>query len=171
MGPYEPGEVVCIDHSWLSLGVYDIRVLISDCWGNEYWSGTLTITITDNNAPSKPIVSGPSKVRIGVQYEWTIISTDPEGSDITYYFDWGDQCGASWYGPYPSGEVVVLPQIYTLVSTYIINAMAMDDKSAESDWTYFDVEAVRSRAVNHPFLKFLENYLVLYLIFKGIFTL
>lgn len=115
----------------------------------------------ENNPPSDPIIDGPSKVRVGELHEWTITSTDPEGSDITYYFDWGDHCGASWYGPYPSGEVVVLPHTYSYVSTYIINAMAMDDESTESGWTYFDIEVVKSRTVNNPLLKLLEKYPVL----------
>lgn len=171
MGPYEPGEEVCIEHIWDLPGVYHIRVRIRDCWGNEYWSDTLTVTITKSGAPSNPIITGPSKVRVGILHEWTVVSTDPEGSDITYYWDWGDKCGASWYGPYPSGEVVVLPHIYTDVSTYIINAMAMDDESTESDWVYFDVEAVRSRAINHPFLRFLESYPVLLRLLYKIFGL
>jgi len=53
-------------------------------------------------APSSP--QGPGEVKINVEYAFTTTSTDPEGNNIYYMFDWGDGTHSDWTGPYESGE-------------------------------------------------------------------
>jgi len=66
-----------------------------------------------NNPPSAPYVTGPNNGKIGVEYNWTFVSTDPDEDNITYYIDWADECGgAEWYGPYPSGEEINIAHTY-----------------------------------------------------------
>jgi len=114
----------------------------------------------ESQPPTAPEIHGPTNGSIGVEYEWTFVSTDPDGDNITYYVDWGDQCGgAEWHGPYPSGEEIVLTHTYTSKSSYIINAMAVDEHGVESNWTYFEVTIPRNKAIDKPFLQFLQNFL------------
>ena len=127
-----------------------------------------------NQPPSAPIVKGPKIGRARVEYEWTFFSTDPEEDNITYYIDFGDQCGgAEYYGPYPSGEELVLAHTYPYQSTFIINALAIDNFGAQSNWTYYEVTMPRSKAiVNSLFLWFLDlfpnAFQILQLLFKYI---
>ena len=160
LGPFVAEETVCANHSWEDPGTYEIRVGIKDGCEREYWSDPLIIQISKNSAPSAPEVTGPIHGRPGVTYEWTFVSTDPEGEDITYYVDWGDQCGgAEWHGPYPSGEEVTISHRYTFCNTFIINTMAMDELGAESNWTYFEVTMPRNRISTNTFIvKLLERF-------------
>jgi hypothetical protein len=113
---------------------------------------TYDFILSPNQPPNAPDIDGPTSGRVGVEYEWTIIAIDPDGDDITYYIDWGDECGgAEWHGPYPSGEEVVLTYMYTIRGTFIINAMTKDEHGAESNWTYFEVTMPRNRAFNFNF--------------------
>ena len=113
---------------------------------------TYDFVLAPNQRPNAPDIDGPTSGRVGVEYEWTIVAIDPDGDDITYYIDWGDECGgAEWHGPYPSGEEVVLAHMYTFRNTFIINAMTIDEHGAESNWTYFEVTMPRDKPFNFNF--------------------
>jgi len=43
-----------------------------------------------NDPPTVPIITGPTSGAVSVSYEFTIVSTDPDGDDVYYYIDWGD---------------------------------------------------------------------------------
>ncbi|MCK5260850.1 MAG: hypothetical protein KAJ44_01565 [Thermoplasmatales archaeon] len=121
----------------------------------------LSLAAIANEPPTAPDIDGPTRGKIGVEYEWTIVSIDPDGDDVTYYIDWGDECGgAEWHGPYPSGEEVILTHMYTVRNTFIINAMTADEQGAESNWTYFEVTMPKNKAftINLLFLRFLEQH-------------
>ena len=123
------------DKSFSSPGVFEIKWKAKDMYGNETpWSDPILITILKigNNPPTAPDVNGPKHGAVGVEYEWTFVSTDPEGENVTYYVAWGDQCGGSVYhGPYPSGEEIVVAHIYGYKSSFFINVMAFDENGAE----------------------------------------
>ena len=115
--------------------------------------------LPNNTPPTPPEIIGPSVGKVGISYNWTFMSTDLDGDDITYYVDWGDECGgAEYHGPYPSGEEITLSHTYYYGSTFIINAMAIDKNYAESDWTYFELTIQRNKQLNTFFLKLLESF-------------
>ena len=122
------------------------------------------IEIKDNNSPpTAPEISGPSNCKVGIKYNWTFVSTDPEGENITYYIDWGDECGgAEYHGPYPSGEEITVSHIYLDRNTYIINSLAIDSSGGESPWTYFEITIPRFRYLQNPFTCIFNRLLQLF---------
>jgi hypothetical protein len=159
-GPYIAGETVCEMHSWSNPGDYEIKVGIQDGCQNEYWTDPLIIHITENKTPSKPLISGPTHGRVGVEYKWTFLSTDPEGENITYYIDWGDYCGSSeWNGPHPSGEEVQIAHTYYYLNNFTFSSFAADEHGKESDWTGFNITITRSKTINLFIQLILERYL------------
>ena len=148
LGPYAAADTVCEMHSWSEPGYYDIIAGIRDGCENEYWTDPLIIHITENNAPSKPIITGPTHGKVGVEYYWTFLSNDPEGENITYYIDWGDYCGSSeWNGPHPSGKEVQIAHTYYYTKTFTLSSFAADEHGKESDWTGFTVNISRSKTI------------------------
>jgi hypothetical protein len=121
-------------------------------------SARTTIEIsTDNHAPNAPTLDGPRRVMVGVLHTWSFNSTDPDGDNITYYVDWGDECGgAEWYGPYPSGENVEIGHTYTSKNILLINSLAVDENGAESNRTYFEVTISKSSSID--FIPLLERF-------------
>lgn len=116
--------------------------------------------LPDNSPPTAPIINGTSNGQVGIEYEWTFVSIDPDGDDITYYVDWGDVCGgAEYYGPYPSGMEVRLSHTYTYEGDFIINAIAIDEDGAESDKAYLEVTMPRNRINNKLLFQLLERIL------------
>jgi len=110
----------------------------------------------DNSPPETPEIDGPTSGKAGVEYNYTLSSTDPDGDDVFYCIDWGDDTGEVCMGddtgevcmgPYASGEEVIVSHIWTEQDTYTIKVKAKDTYDAESDWATLEV----SMPMNKPF--------------------
>jgi hypothetical protein len=63
----------------------------------------------NNSPPSAPVITGQTKGKHDVGYNFTFTSTDPDGDNIYYWIEWGDGCPSSgWLGPYPSGHTITV---------------------------------------------------------------
>ena len=96
---FEPGELIYYK-------VYFWKVVAIDNHGLQtegpIWSFT---TIYPNHPPDKPSIYGPKTGYLGVEYSFTINTTDPDGDNITYIVDWCDGT-VDEYGPYYSGTEI-----------------------------------------------------------------
>jgi nitroreductase len=90
---------------------------------------------SQNNPPGAPSLSGPSGGMKKVCYNYTVITTDPDGDDVFYYVDWGDQTNSGWVGPFVSGMMVTLNHTWSEIGTYTIKARAKDIHDLESSWS------------------------------------
>jgi hypothetical protein len=82
--------------------------------------------------PAKP--SGPISGTAGVEYTYSSTTTDPEGDDIYYLFDWGDGETSGWIGPYPSDATVEATHAWD-EGDYQIRVKAKDEHGALSEWS------------------------------------
>jgi len=123
-----------------------------------------------NNPPNTPTITGPTSGKAGEYHRYTFQTTDPEGHEIYYYVDWGDDTSTpSWVGPYNSGESLSLDHLYTFEGTYIIKAKAKDRYDMESDWSMLEVNMPKNKIIN-PFERFLENHPYVFPILRKILT-
>ncbi|MGF3585330.1 MAG: PKD domain-containing protein, partial [Thermoplasmatota archaeon] len=88
-----------------------------------------------NSPPTKPVINGPTNGIVGVTYEFSFVSTDPENEDIYYFVDWGDGSNTGWFGPFESGVPVTKSHSWLSTGNYYIKAKAKDEKGAESGWS------------------------------------
>ena len=134
VGPYESGEEVTISHMWSEIGEYEIRAKARDESENESeWSEPFNVIIS--NPPDKPTINGPASGKIGEVYTFYATTTDPDGEQIYYMFDWGDGLNTSWKGPYSSGETGEAKHAWTVQGSYSVRVKAKDVFDAESDWS------------------------------------
>ena len=114
----------------------------------------------DPNAPVAPIITGETQGHIGEVYEYTFMSTDPENKDVSYYIDWGDGAFEDWFGPYDSGEEVVVSHTWSEQDTYTIRARARDTDNLWGPWGELEVTMPVNQEVDiHPFLqRILERF-------------
>ncbi len=82
--------------------------------------------------PEIPSIEGPSRGRVGREYRYTIVTVDPDGDDIYYYIDWGDNTNTGWIGPYKSGEEVTLNHKWSRRGVYTIRVKAKNINSIET---------------------------------------
>jgi len=83
--------------------------------------------------PDQP--DGPTEGNAYTEYTFSTSTTDPEGDEIFYLWDWGDE-QSDWEGPYASGETVESTHYWRDEGTYNIAVKAKDDNgSISSDWS------------------------------------
>ena len=85
--------------------------------------------------PKPPIIDGPNSSIVGLETVYTITATDPDGDDIYYFVDWGDNTSSGWIGAYKSGESINLSHMWNTGGDYIIEAKVKDTWGIESNWS------------------------------------
>ncbi|KYK23217.1 hypothetical protein AYK21_02995 [Thermoplasmatales archaeon SG8-52-2] len=83
--------------------------------------------------PEAPI--GPNSGVTGIEYTFEANTTDPEGDDIYYWFDWGDGENSGWVGPYNSGEPGSAGHVWTTSGDFLVTVKARDVNYAESGFS------------------------------------
>ncbi len=133
---YHSGETISVTHSWSTPGTYHVKVKAEDINGAQSgFSSPLTVTITSNNPPMKPSISGPTKGRIGVSYTYTATTIDSDGDEVWYLFDWGDGTNSGWLGPYASGQTASASHIWSSLGSYSVKVKARDDPNGDGDFS------------------------------------
>ncbi|HIH28993.1 MAG TPA: hypothetical protein HA260_04220, partial [Thermoplasmata archaeon] len=140
LGPFDSGVTGVASHIWTTLGTFNVKVKARDVWGaGSFWSDALVVTITDNNPPDVPQVTGPAEGTPGNPYLFNFLSNDLDGHNIYFFVDWGDNTTSGWVGPYVSGTQIHLTHTWAEKGTYTVKAKAKDSMDAESDWGTLDV--------------------------------
>jgi len=85
-------------------------------------------------APEKP-ESDASIFYQDTLYKFSSSTTDPDGDDVYYLFDWGDGSTSGWLGPYKSGESVQAEHSWGEEGDYSIKVKARDTLKLESQWS------------------------------------
>ena len=125
---------------------------------------TLRVTLEnlyiENNPPDAPVIDGPQNGQLDISYNFTFISTDPEGSDVYYYIKWGDGHVELWDGPHLSGTEIVMSHTYNRQGRFTIEAKSKDSNGYESQWGTYNVNIPRNKLRN--------NNILLYFLFQRI---
>lgn len=137
---YYPGDVV-------TLTAYGNSGYTFSSWSGSV-SGTqnpITLTMNGNktvtanfggappNTPQTP--DGQAFGFRGIEYTYTSKTSDPNGDDVYYMWDWGDGSTMTWVGPYHSGDSVSTPHTFQISGSFNVRVKAKDTSNAESDWS------------------------------------
>lgn len=106
-------------------------------WNNpmipELINGILTIEF--NNPPEIPIQpDGSTEGEVGVEYCYKTNTTDPEGHQVYYKWDFGDEV-TGWIGPFESGKEVEECHKWSKAGTYDVKVKAKDICNSSSNWS------------------------------------
>jgi hypothetical protein len=141
------GHSVSIDSDIALIGArYD------DDLGSYSGSAYVFMRESENEPPNPPTITGPTKGKIKVAINYNFTTTDPEGDEVYYFIDWGDNTNSSWIGPYPSGDLITKSHTWSKKGTYIIKAKAKDIYGNESGWGTLSITMPTS--YNIPFQSF-----------------
>jgi thiol-disulfide isomerase/thioredoxin len=142
-----------ISVEWLGAGVLGIDVSIEN------------LEEIENNPPLNPTIQGPSSGKIESEIEFTFVTTDPDGDDVYYCVDWGDDSEEVCLGPYKSGEEVTAKHTWMEEGAYAIRVKARDTNDLESDWVEFEISMPKSK------LNYLNRFVFLDRILEIIYNL
>ena len=96
----------------------------------------LSAVVVAQNPPDKPDPpSGPTEGDINVEYTFCASTTDPDGENIFYQFDWDDGTYSVWLGPYDSGQEAWASHTWSAAGIYCIKVIARDETGDWSDWS------------------------------------
>jgi hypothetical protein len=132
LGPYPSGSNISASYTWTYGGVFEIRAKLKGGGGESPWSDPHTITIVQNEPPDTPSITGPSHGKPGTSYSFTFVTTDPDGDEVYYFIDWGDNTSSGWIGPYNPGQEETANHSWSQKGTYTIQIKAKDIQGAES---------------------------------------
>ena len=135
---YASGQQVTLSHWWSNPGIYNVKVIAQDFYGklSDYWSDPVRVQIITNSPPNDPFApTGPNSLRTGIQGQYSTSTSDPEGNNVSYRFDWGDGTISSWIGPYKSGQTGNASYSWSSPGKYSIKAQAKDEYGALSGWS------------------------------------
>jgi hypothetical protein len=109
----------------------------------------------DNTQPEKPTIDGEATVKIRESIDFNFTGVDPDGFNVSYFVDWGDNTTTDWTDYTESGVPVMLSHTWTKRGTYIIKCKVKDLAWNESDWTTLSVKVPFS--INVHAMPFLEK--------------
>jgi PKD repeat protein len=123
-------------HTYSTAGTYTAKLTVVD---DDSASGFKTVIITvtpPNTAPNTPTKpTGPTSGSRNKQYTYSTSTTDPDGNQVYYWWDWGDGTNSGWFGPYTSGTTKTASHKWTARGTYLVKVKAKDIYGAESGWS------------------------------------
>ena len=135
-GTYASGVTASASHSWNSLGSYNVKAQAFDASSgvSSGWSSPKTVAIIDRapNTPSTP--SGPGSGYKGISYTYSSVTSDGDGDNVCYQFDWGDgqTTTTQWY---TSGTTGYASHSWSSIEVFNIIVRAEDSNGAWSGWS------------------------------------
>ena len=143
--------------------VHSLDLALSVSWTGK-GSMQIDFNITNNEKihyPDKPATpTGPVNGSRRESYQYCTSTEDPEGDDVYYKWDWGNGDVSGWMGPFGSGEVMCTSHTWPKYGTYEIRVRAKDANEEVGSWSDpLPVTMPRNKAINIPFLNFLQNIL------------
>ena len=104
----------------------------------------------DNQPPNPPRIDGQTRGKVGVAYEFTFVTTDPDGDNVSYYVDWDDGNITNWTAFQSSGYPGYSEShTWTQKGIYFVRCKANDTHGAESDWGIHYGIIVGTKKVTH----------------------
>jgi subtilisin family serine protease len=145
----------------------DRCTIFLDVYDSEGQFSEDRVLIKLNRAPYEPIIDGPDKIKVNVEYEFIFKAIDLNEDDVEYFVDWGDDTTEEWTIPYESGNLIGIEHMYTEKGKYTIRAKARDIYGAEGEWGEFKIRTPRIRGTYAALFKnLLESYPIIFKIFN-----
>jgi hypothetical protein len=95
-------------------------------------------TATTNTTPMPPTISGQTTGQKDIEYNYSVISTDPDNDTICYIIDWGDTTNTN-SSFLANSTAYVTSHAWMISGIYIIESYAKDVNNAPSDTTRLKV--------------------------------
>ena len=137
--------------SWWQIGLdYGPGAGYVECLINNESIGQTNWYAIDNTKPNDPTIDGPTSGNAGTAYDFNFTGTDPDGFDISYFVDWGDDTNSGWTEYVPSGTTVTLNHSWDK-GDYTITCKIRDLAHNESNEVTQDISIPRNRAIDFKF--------------------
>ena len=147
---WNPDELLISEYDHITLNS-ETGTLLQDMLLNDNYSFNCPAMVPQNfkvictrtNFPPVPpsTPDGETSGYHGSSYLYATSSTDPDGDDLYYQFDWGASYLSGWLGPYLSGEQIQASFSWDSPGNYGVKVHVKDIYGSQSEWsTSLEVE-------------------------------
>lgn len=139
--------------------IYYWQIVAKDVYGASTEGPIWNFKTRCPGAPSIPDIDGPSTGNPETTYTYTFVSADPDGDDVYYEIDWGDETVDLWDGPHNSNTVITRNHSWDSQGTFTIKARAKDEFDAVGEWGTYSVIMPRHKTgYNSLLLVFFDHF-------------
>ena len=143
--------------------VHEVDFTISVEWlGDSNIKIDVSITNNEelfNQPPNTPTITGPTSGKRGEEQSYQITADDPDGDNLYYYINWGDETGIELIGPYSSGRTATAKHNWSEKGTYTIQVMSRDVYDEKSEWVSLEVSMPKQQFNLYRLHPLFEKYL------------
>jgi len=132
---------------------------------------TAWLHIPSGDPPGAPDIDGPDSGKPGTAYDYDFTAIDPDGDQVSYYIEWGDGDITDWTALQASGTPYSESHTWDDQGDFTITAKAKDENGLEGPEATLTVTMPRNRAINTPFLRFLQSHPNLFPILRHLLRL
>jgi len=111
----------------------------------------------EGEPPEAPSIDGPITGDPGTAYDYKFNAVDPDGDEVKYHIDWGDE-NSEVTDLYPSGQDRIVAHTYTSSGKYTITAYAEDSNGNIGPSSTLQVTMPRDKTVSFLFQRLLERF-------------
>ena len=124
-----------------------------EVWADQVLIGQSNFYAIGNTQPNKPTIVGDTSGAAGEEYEYIFLATDPDGFDISYYVDWGDETNSGWTDFVASGTELKLKHTWAEQGDYAITCKVKDLVDNESEEATLAISMPKNKAFNFNLLE------------------
>lgn len=132
---------------------YSCQIIAEDENGAEHTGERFVFS---TRKPIAPTISGPNDIKPNRLYSFTASTSDDEGKEYYWYFDWGNEETTGWLGPFQSGEEVTETNEWADKDNFEIRVKYKED-GIESEWGTLNVSTQRFSFFNFSLLELLQS--------------
>ncbi|KYK24034.1 hypothetical protein AYK24_06885 [Thermoplasmatales archaeon SG8-52-4] len=163
----ESNTIPTTTHTFLEAGYYQIILRVQN---NNFEYDTKTATIHVNTPPEALTITGITSGKPNITYDFTFNAIDPDGDNVRYIIDWGDN-NIDTTGFNPSGADVIVSHSWSETGSYEGSVYAEDEYEAKGNETIFTITIKKSKSIQNPILNWLQSHPNLFPIIKQILNL
>jgi len=152
-------------HAYAAMGNYTVELTVTDASGMAARDSTWASIPGSGAPPNTPLITGLPHGKINVEYTYCANTSDPDGDDVFYWFEWGDGNNTGWLGPVASGATVCANHTWSNKGSFTVQVKAKDTNGLESAWATLKVRMPATMAYT-PFLKFLDRFPHMFLLLR-----
>lgn len=93
-----------------------------------------TLFSSENNNPHNPVISGVTFGNVNSNHSFHLIAVDPDGDDVSYILDWGENGQPIQTDFFKSNESLSISYKWERLGLYFIRVKAVDEWGGESEW-------------------------------------
>ena len=134
-GDGETGTGVSPTHRYTSADNYTVKLTVTGYGGSSSDTTYALLTPVGNNNPTDPTVTGPDLCSLDSACEFGAISTDEDGHQIKYTFDWGDTTDTTTTGLVANNTQVNESHNWTSTGIFELGVTATDEVNGSSGTT------------------------------------